>query len=205
MIFRLAIISLLIACLISGCASFVTERVPFGTRMTVDVSFSSSINFSQNKYYFVISSDPDYQIPLPPDYEFIEPGIPPMDPQIDYLQFYETWSGYVVLDSGILYLVSGPFTSTAESYGRIQVGGPLEVTNGFNFQFILDEVYGSELPDTIHFDLITVDSTRFVQDHLTTPNKSIIRYDGMIVTGSDESYPDIDPSLDILGWSVSIQ
>jgi hypothetical protein len=179
------LIFVLTAVLISGCSRVVTERVPFGSSIIADVNFSSDINFTINKYFMVISSASDYQIPVPPDYEFIEPGLPPADPQIDYFQYYGTWS--------------------TESYERVQIGGPVGVEDKLTFEFRIDQIFDSPLPDTIHFDFVSVDPTNFLQDHLTTPGNSIIRFDGMIVTGSDEGNSEIDPSLDILDWSITIQ
>jgi hypothetical protein len=199
------LIFVLTAVLISGCSRVVTERVPFGSSIIADVNFSSDINFTINKYFMVISSASDYQIPVPPDYEFIEPGLPPADPQIDYFQYYGTWSGYCIVDGGIIYLVRGPFASSTESYERVQIGGPVGVEDKLTFEFRIDQIFDSPLPDTIHFDFVSVDPTNFLQDHLTTPGNSIIRFDGMIVTGSDEGNSEIDPSLDILDWSITIQ
>lgn len=199
------IVFLFVILVLSGCARTVTERVPFGSRMVANVNFSSRINFSENKYYMVISSNSDYQLPFPPDYEFIEPGIPPLDPQIDYFQFYSTWSGYVVVDGGIIYLVDGPFASSTETYSRVQVGGPVELENNLSFQFRLEQIFGSELPDVVYFDFVSVDSWNALMDHLASSSNAIIRYDGMIVSGSDEGDAEIDPSLDILDWSVLIQ
>lgn len=191
--------------LIAGCAKTVTERVPFGSTMTVSVNFAGNIDFVNSKYYMVIASRSDYQLPLPsPMYEFIEPGIPPADPQVDYYQYYSTWSGYVVVDAGMIYLVPGPFTSSGESYQRIQVGGPVPVGRNQDFHFRLDQLFGDDPPDTIYFDFVSVPATHYIADHLERSGV-ILQYQGMIASGSGEGGPSGDPSLDILDWTVTIQ
>jgi len=197
-------IIIMLCCFSCGCARSVVERVPSGERVVASINFASNLNFAKNKYYMMISSSPAYQLPFYP-YEFIEPGYPPVDPQIDYYKFYSTWSGYVVVDGGMVYLIPGPFTSTTESYQRIQIGGPLGLGRNMSFQFRLEQIFGASLPDVVYFDFISVDESRFLKDHLFPPSKSIMKYEGMIVSGSDEGSSDIDPSLDILDWSVSIQ
>ena len=191
--------------LAGGCAKTMTERVPFGSTVSVSVDFASNIDFSGSKYYFVVASGSDYQIPLPsPKYEFVEPGIPPTDPQVDYFQYYDTWSGYVVVDAGMIYLVPGPFTSSGESYQRIPVGGPIPVGRNISFHFSVDQLFGSSPPDTLYFDIVSVASTHYIADHLDRSGV-ILKYEGMIASGSDEGGSCTNPSLDILDWTVSIQ
>jgi len=199
-------IILLFICVLAlnGCSKTVTERVPIGARLVASINFASNIDYANNKYYMVIANNPNYQLPFSP-YEFIEPGIPPKDPQVDYFKFYSTWSAYVIVDAGVAYLVPGPFISSTETYSRIQISSPLPIGGNVSFQFRLDQVFGDTPPDVIYFDFMTVDQSRLLMDHLTPPSKSIMKYDGMIVSGSDEGTSSIDLSLDILDWSVSIQ
>jgi len=205
MLKKTLVLILLFAVSLSGCSRTVTERVPRGEDVSVYFNFAGALDFVDNKYFMIISSDPNFQVPAPPDYEFVEPGVPPFDPQVDYYEFYKTWSGYVVVDNGIVYLVDGPFNSSAETYSRVQVGGPLPDGTRVNFQFRMDQIFGSDPPDTIYFDFLSVDPGHILMDQVAPPVKSIARYNGMIVTGSDEGSSEIDPTFDILDWSVSIE
>ncbi len=194
-----------LAVFLSGCAKTMTERIPSGSRIVVSVNFGSNLKYSDNKYYMVISSRDEYLLPQYP-YEFLEPGDHSENPGIDYFDFYKTWAGYVVVNHGMVYLVAGPFVSTTETYTPVQVGGPLSDGRNINFQFSLEALFGPVLPDVIYFDLVSTDSGKILRDHLTPPSKSIMSLDGMIVSGSDEADPEpVDPSLNILDWSISIQ
>jgi hypothetical protein len=195
----------LVLALSSGCAKTVTERIPIAATMTVSVNFAGNLDFVNNKYFMVIGNNSDYQMPLSYPYEFIEPVLDtPLDQQVDYFQYYSTWAGYVTTDSGIIFLVPGPFESTTEANARIQVGEAVGEQTRLSFNFRLDQVFGDSPPDTIYFDFVSVDKTRYLKDHLHVTG-AILKYEGMIASGSDEGSSDIDPSLDILDWAVSVQ
>ncbi len=205
-----AIVPLLLfaAIAIGGCAHNVTEKVPFGSSMVVDMNLAAPLDFVHNKYFMVLGVDSNFQIPMPPDYEFVEPGLPVMNTEINYFDFYSTWAGYVVVDGGVVYLYPGPFPASAEGFVRptpIQIGQISAGSSRMKFDFIIEQVYGASPPDTISFDFVSVDLTKYLADHLTPPNRSILRYSGMLVTGSDEAESGVDPSLNFLNWSVLIQ
>lgn len=200
------VILLLLFTVLIGCARTVTERVSFGSEITFDINFRGEMDIGNNKYFIVISTDEAYQIPFTP-YEFIEPGIPPTNPStIDELyQYYGTWSGYILVDAGIIYLVSGPFISTTEAYAHTQIGTVTEISEKLAFSFSVDKLFPGSLPSSIYFDFVTVDASKFLKDHLTPPSEYISIYQNVIVTGSDEQDLSIDQSLDILDWVVTIQ
>jgi hypothetical protein len=200
--------SLLILSLVCGCAHNVTEKVPFGSRMIVDVNFGGALDLLNNKYFMVLGQDSDYQLPMPPDYEFVEPGLPVKNTQINYFDFYSTWAGYVVVDGGIVYLYKGPFPASAEGYVRpqpVQIGQIGPGSSKIEFNFIIEQVFGPDPPNTISFDFVSAGHLKYLVDHLTPPSRSILRYSSMLVTGSDEGETGIDPSLNILNWSVMVQ
>ncbi|MBU0687246.1 MAG: hypothetical protein KKB81_05285 [Candidatus Margulisbacteria bacterium] len=208
----LILIIIIAAVTLFGCARTVTNVITYGNSMSVIVTFRGNIDFFDNSYFMVISSQEAFQIPYDPyePYEFIEPGLPPTDPTLDYYQFYRTWDGYVILDSsgsGLIWLVRGPFNSTAESYAdytRVQIG---EVTTGsdqWTFDFDLSQLYGTNVPVNIYFDFVSVsESTSRLQDHLDS-NGQIQSYTDSTASDSNSPDTDIDASLDITRYSVTI-
>ncbi|MCX5726178.1 MAG: hypothetical protein NT030_03165 [Candidatus Saganbacteria bacterium] len=200
------VIGICLVIFISGCGRTVTEKIPFGDQITFNLNFRGDIDLAGNKYFIVISSQEAFQIPFLP-YEFIEPGIPPADPStiLELYKYYGTWGGYTVVDSGTIYLVKGPFISSGESYARSQVGGITEVNKKLTVSFSLERLFPGSPPPVIYFDFVSVDTSRFLKDHLSPPSQYISAYKNMIVTGSDEADFRIDKSLDILDWVVTIQ
>lgn len=196
-----------------GCARTVTSVITYGDEMSVEVSFTDTMNMTSNYYYMVISSQEAFQIPYDPYdplVEFIEPGLPPSEPGVDYYEYYQTWDGYVILDntgSGVVWLVNGPFTSSAESYAdytRTQIGEITQLSDKWTFNFDLSQLYGSAVPTTIYFDFITVASaTKIVQDHLGA-NAYITSYADSTSDGSDDTTVDVDASQDIISYSVVV-
>jgi hypothetical protein len=197
-----------------GCSRTVTEVVTYGNEMTVTVTFRGNLDLPNSDYFMILSSQEAYQIPYDPtqpQMEFIEPGIAPTDPAMDYYPYYRTWDGYVIMDnssSGVIWLVKGPFNSSAESYAsysRVQIGTFSSSSSQWTFHFTLSTLYGSaELPSNIHFDVVSVSTaTNRLQDHLTS-GLYIKSYRYSTASGVDAENTDIAASHDILSYSLQI-
>jgi len=213
---RLFVISLFIFCLIlTGCSRTVTVIPSFGTQMTVTATFRGNIDLSNNRYFMVISTNESYSFPmLPPEGgsldEFLEPGDSPVvGDKADYFtKYYSTWHSYIILDSLGYYLVRGPFAIT-NTITRELISSTIPQTNYLNFTIRLDRIFGASLPDNIYFDVISVDypagAQKYLKDHIAPPGRSISSVSGSILSQNDEVKDDINESLDIISWSVSIE
>ncbi|MFA4858509.1 MAG: hypothetical protein WC901_07090 [Candidatus Margulisiibacteriota bacterium] len=206
-------VSVLAICLF-GCSRTVTEVITYGNEMTVTVTFRGAVDQPNSDYFMILSSQEAFQIPYDPtqpQMEFIEPGIPPTDPAMDYYPYYRTWDGYVILDhsgSGVIWLVKGPFNSSAETYAsyfRVQIGTFTGTSNQWSFHFTLSTLYGSaELPSNIYFDIASVGTaTNRLQDHLTS-GIYIKSYRYSTAIGSDAENSDIPASQDILSYDAQV-
>lgn len=201
--------------LASGCAQTVTQLVTFGDQMSVEVTLKGTMEVNANRYFLVVSSNPVYKVPLPPPDiiadapEFIEPGMVPTtgSPEAYYTNFYSTWSGYIVLDSGGYSLVKGPFVIN-QTPTREVLSGMGEISAKISFSFSLDRIFAA-VPDQIYFDFISVawpdGQARIPSDHLLTTNNYISKAVGSIVTVVDGEDSGVDGSLDIISCRVEIQ
>ena len=195
-----------------GCARSVTEVITYGNELTVAANFRGTLDYANNTYYLILSTREAFTIPYQPysPYEFIEPGLPPSDPSMDFYEHYRTWDGYVILgSSGIIWLVKGPFTSSAECVYRanqVQVG-EYQVTsdNQWTFHFRVDQLYSTaETPTTIYFDLVAVDnSTKHLLDHLETIGY-INTYRDSTTSGTNGENSGISAAADIRSYSAVV-
>ncbi len=183
--------------------------------MTVDVTFRGTIDISKNRYFMIISTKESYSFPiLPPEGpsldEFLEPGDPPVIGDLaDYFnKYYSTWHSYIVLDNLGYFLVRGPFSMTSP-ITRESIAILLTVTNNIHFTVRLDRIFPASVPDTIYFDIISADypanAQKYLKDHIAPPDRGISKTSGSVLYQSDEIKNDIDPSLDIISWSVKIE
>jgi hypothetical protein len=201
--------------LLSGCAQTVTQIVTFGDQMAVEVTLKGTMEVNANRYFLVVSSNPNYKVPLPPPDlitdapEFIEPGMTPTtgSPEAYYTNFYSTWSGYIVLDSGGYSLVKGPFVIN-QTPTREVLSGLGEMGAKINFSFRLERIFAT-VPDQIYFDFISVawpdGQAKIPSDHLPSTNNYISKAVGSIVTVVDGEDSGLDAGLDILNCKVEIQ
>ena len=204
----------LLLVLAGGCAETVTPVTSFGSQLVVEVTLRGPVDVTANRYFLVLSSNPSFRVPLPPPDnnfdEFLEPGTIPQQGSLTdyYTNYYSTWAGYVELDPAGYNLVAGPFVQ-----GQLTTREPVsilpEVSSKIRFNFRLDRIFGSTIPDPIYFDLVSVGwpagSAKFAGDHLTTTNAYISNLPGSIQTIPDESNPALNAALDILNCSVTIQ
>jgi hypothetical protein len=209
-------VGLLAGCclLMSGCAKTVTTIFSFGEQMTVEVTLRGDVDISANRYFLVLASSSDLSIPLPPpdnlDYEFIEPGTDPVQGGVAdyYSEYYDTWSGYIVLDPGGYYLVKGPFVQS-QLPTREALSNLGEVNTKISFSFRLERIFGGTVPDPIYFDFVSVDwpdgQARLSADRLSSTNAYISNVAGSILSVDDGQDPELDPALDIIKCDVEIQ
>lgn len=208
---------LVVSCLfLVGCAKTVTQVVTYGTQMTVEVTLRGTMEVDANRYFMVLADNPSFKIPLPPPDnpkkdEFIEPGTQPFlggDIADYYINYYSTWSGYVVVDPGGFSSVKGPFVQT-QAITRELFASLGEINTKIRFTFSLDRIFGATIPDTIYFDFVSVNwptgAQKLSADHLFYTNAYISKVSGSTVTVTDGEYEVIDPALNILSCVVTIQ
>jgi hypothetical protein len=203
-----------------GCAKTVTN-VNFGSTMTVTVTLRDNADVTKNRYFMVLGSNSTFSTPRPPaqdggDYEFLEPDITPFTtnhPTAEYFaKFFNTWDGYIVLDSTQNFsLVHGPFVE-----GAIVNRTPLTpaFTGGktLSFNFQLNQIYTSVagVPANAYFNVIAVawppqgTAARIAWDDLTT-NTYISTISGSTQTVNNTFTALVDASLDIQSVVVTVQ
>ncbi|MDD5382965.1 MAG: hypothetical protein PHH60_04855 [Candidatus Margulisbacteria bacterium] len=211
----LMIVSWLLVITIGGCARNVTPIVSAGDQIVVEVTLRGNIDVSANRYFLVLSADPNYKIPLPPPYqlddapELIEPGTTPLigSAEAYYTNFYSTWSGYVLADPIGYTLVKGPFT-IGQSPTREVLSTLGNISTKVSFSFRLGRLFAT-VPDQIYFDIIALPwangLAKIPADHLPTSSNYILKYSGSYVVVDDTEDSSLDPSIDILKCRVDIQ
>ncbi len=213
-LFRISILVFSILFLV-GCSRTVTPLVVYGDQMLVEVTLRGTMDPNNNRYFMVISSDPNYKEPLPPPDqldaapEFIEPGSTPQtgSEAAYYNNFFNTWSGYVFVDPLGYNLVKGPFvinqTPTREVLSTFTA-----ISNKLNFSFRLDQLF-TTAPDEIYFDIVSVPwpdgAEKVPADHLPSLDNTISRISGSITQVDDDQNLSLDPALDIINCRVEIQ
>lgn len=214
-IFCLGLTACLVVILASGCARTVTPVVTYGDQMVVEVTLRGSIDVQSNRYFLVLSSNPDYKVPLPPPDqiedlpEFIEPGMIPTTGSQEgyYSNFYSTWAGYAVVDENGISLAKGPF-SAGVSPTREAIANLVEGTNKVNFSFRLGRIFDT-IPDKVYFDFVVVPwpdgDAKIPADHLPSTNNYIMKIAGSFVSFDDLTDSSLGAALDILGCKVEIQ
>jgi hypothetical protein len=211
----LFLVSWLLVILVSGCAKTVTVIGAPGEEMVVEVTLRGSLDADDNRYFLVLSSNPNYRVPLPPPDlideapELIEPGTEPLIGSMEayYTNFYSAWSGYVILDPSGYSLVKGPFVLN-QAATREVLSTLGEISTRISFSFRLERVF-STLPNQIYFDFITVSwpdgQQKIPSDHLPSTNNYISKVSGSIEEVDDQADGGLPAGLDILGCKVEIQ
>ncbi|MBU1026577.1 MAG: hypothetical protein KKA31_02485 [Candidatus Margulisbacteria bacterium] len=199
----------------SGCAKTVTQLVTYGDEMVVEVTLRGNVDIGANRYFLIVSSDPAYKVPLPaPDYledapELIEPGDTPSIGSVEayYTNFYNTWSGYVILDPSGFTMVKGPFV-VGTTPTREVLSSLTEISSILTFSFRLGRMFAT-VPDQVYFDFVTVPwpdgNIKIPTDHLPSSNNYILKISGSLVTIDDETDLDLEASEDIVNCRVEIQ
>lgn len=199
----------------TGCSRTVTPIVTYGEQMIVEVTLRGNVDTSANCYFMVFGSDQNYKIPLPwPNQidaapEMLEPGTVPLVGSIEayYSNFYNSWSGYVLLEPAGYTLVKGPFVLNQVSTREFL--SPLgAVSSKLNFEFRLGRLF-TTIPDKIYFDVVSVPWTgggaRIPKDHLPSTNNYISKVTGSIIEVPEFEETSVEASLDILKVRVEIQ
>ncbi|MFA4967766.1 MAG: hypothetical protein WC624_06070 [Candidatus Margulisiibacteriota bacterium] len=205
----------LLAVFMGGCSKTITTIPTYGSQMIVEAVFQGNIDTAKTRYFLIISTQESYSFPiLPPEGtsldEFLEPGDSPVVGNIaDYFtKYYSTWSSYIALDSLGYHFVSGPFSATTP-ITKETLGAVVVQSNYIYFTVSLNRLFGSSVPDNIYFDIISADypsnGQKYLKDHIAPPSRSISKIAGSILEKTDEAKPDIDPSQDIISWSVKIE
>lgn len=208
------ILILVLLLLTIGCAKTVTTKPTFGTEMLVTVNLRGNADTVNNRYFMVLSTNEAFTVPLPPpnnmDYEFLSVGDLPQSGSQEtyYTNYYSTWSGYIEMNNNGYYLTKGPFTYGTASTAEI-LSDQKSSTSTISFSFRLEQIFGTAIPNTIYFDIITVEyplsGFKRTKDLLYPPNRSIQKYSGADTSISDSSDASLDADLDITGCRVIIQ
>jgi hypothetical protein len=211
MVYVLVTLGILLA---AGCARTVTQIVSYGETMVVQVTLQGTMEAVSNRYFMILASSESYKIPLPPPdnivYEFIEPGSVPQQGAIaDYFtNYYSTWSGYTIIEPAGYFIVKGPFTQS-QSISREVLSSLGEASTVITYNFRLDRIFGANIPDNIYFDFVTVAwpaaAQKFAKDHLTSTNAYISKVVGSTITINDDENDVIDPALNIIKCTVTMQ
>jgi hypothetical protein len=198
----------------AGCAKTVTNPYAYDPQLVVTATLRGVMDTDQNRYFMVLSSDPYYNIPLPPPdniaFEFIEPGMTPLQGSLEayYTNFYSTWSGYLAVDPAGYFTVMGPFV-LGQAITREVLAGPGDASSKIVFTFPLSRIFAGTVPDNIYFDFVTVNwptgSQKLAADHLTSTNASISKIPGSLQIVQDEANLSLTPALDILSCEVSVE
>ncbi|HVN67927.1 MAG TPA: hypothetical protein VMT55_06105 [Candidatus Sulfotelmatobacter sp.] len=201
-----------------GCARTVTQVVTYGDQMVVEVTLRGTMDVYANSYFLVIGTGEAFKVPLPPPanpgYEFLEPGTTPLSQtptMADYFtNYYYSWAGYVIVDTGGYNLVDGPFViNQTQPNSRESLASLGTISNKIKFNFRLSQIYGSNIPDTIYFDFVTVKwpagAMKTAADHLNSTNAYISKTAGSSLTVIDEEDQTVDAALDIEDCKVTIQ
>jgi hypothetical protein len=201
---------------ITGCAKTVTQIVSYGEEIAVEVDLRGDFDASTNRYFLVLSSDPNYKVPLPqPDIiedapEFIEPDMTPEIGSIEayFTNFYSTWSGYLILDPGGYTVVPGPY-AVNQTLTRETVAPLVNISSTISFRFQLERIFGANIPDQIYFDFVAVPwpngLEKIPKDHLPSSNNAISKITGSIEEVIDQQDSQLDADLDILKCRIEIQ
>lgn len=198
-----------------GCARTVTQIVPYGKQMTVEVTLRGTWEVESSRYYLVLSNSSDLRVPLPPPQqlpeapEFIEPGMTPQlgSTEAYYRNFFSSWAGYVVMENGGFFAAKGPFIQ-GQVVSREVFANLKEASNKITFTLDLSQIFDT-LPDTIYFDFVTVDwpdsGPKIPQDHLTSTNAYISTLSGSSQSVDDPEEEGVSAPLNILNCRVVIQ
>jgi hypothetical protein len=183
--------------------------------MVVEADFRGNLDLTHNRYFMIISTQESYAFPiLPPEGtsldEFLEPGDSPVVGSLaDYFsKYYSTWYAYIVLDNTGYHLARGPFSVTTPVTREV-MGYFYTQPNTLYFTIRLNQIFGATVPDNIYFDIISVDypsnGQKYLKDHVAPPSRSISKIAGSLLSKSDPADSNIDPSLDIISWTVKIE
>lgn len=210
------IFMIILGLVMSGCAKTVTQIVTFGEEMAVEVDLRGTFNADANRYFLILSADPSYQVPLPPpdmledSPELIEPDMTPEigSPETYYTEFFNTWSGYIIIEPSGYVAVPGPFALN-QALTREVIAPLINITSKISFSFQLERIFGANIPDQIYFDFVTVPwpngQEKIPQDHLPSSNNSISKISGSIQQVADQQDPALSADLDIINCRMEIQ
>ncbi|OGC07284.1 hypothetical protein A2526_04875 [candidate division WOR-1 bacterium RIFOXYD2_FULL_36_8] len=186
-----------------------------GNELYVEINLEGTANVSNNRYFVIFSTMESYQIPLPPPDsidEFLEPGNDPQPglttKESYYTKYYSTWNAYVVIDSFGYNFVKGPFVFGTESTREI-ISTLGSLTNKLAFKVNLEKIFGTNIPNNVYFDIVSVDyptnSEKILKDRISPPVYDFATISGTVVTQSDIDDPKITTSLDIKTWMVRLE
>ncbi len=210
---RLLIISLVLGLLlVSGCSRTITILPSVGDRIKVEITFRGNVDTAVNKYYILFGSSSPNK-PYPGTY-FFGPGesydTSKMNISTDLNYYYTTyfsgWSDHLLLSQNNYWLTNGPFTSSAlhSSYVPVLLDTRSGTSNKISLTFYLSRL--SSVPAELYFNFVSVDRNGYLRDYLHATDNRISTTLGSETGVTDEiSDPGIDPGLDILSWSITVQ
>jgi len=206
---------------IGGCARTVTQLPAVGGQLSLEIKFRGDVDTVNNRYYIVfgpssiLSSSKNYYFFAPGDgYDLNKTDVLYASTEVSYYydNYFYSWMDFIILKNNKYDISSGPYVSAAshEAYAaartiltyRAEPSGA-DAKKKMVLNFYLSRL-SVPLPDPLSFTFICVDSNGVIRDLLMEAN-SISLTSGATVNKTEISDTSIDPSLDIISWSMTIQ
>ena len=220
--FTCLLLSLII---LTSCAKTVTLKEEAGTEITFQITFESSPNFNQNKYYiifntatFLLNTNLDNNYFFIPGETFLKS---PLDiasggEGLDYFysNYFYSWGGILTLKENDITLTSGPFANelTSGSEEHFNYSSDLLTISNYNVE---NNVISFTLPlsdinvdDTIlYFSIVTAEGLAInnTQDLVSTIQFVELISNSPPTTGYNTSIFNPDDSAKIVSWTVTVQ
>jgi len=205
---------------IGGCARTVTQLPAVGGQLSVEIKFRGDVDTVNNKYYIVFApssplrSSKNYYFFAPGDgYDLNKTDVLYASTEVSYYynNYFYSWMDFIILKDMQYFISNGPYVSAAshEAYAaarghlayRVEPSGA-DAKKKINLDFYLSRL-SVPLPEPLYFTFICVDPNGVIRDLLLETN-SIPLTSGATVSNTEISDLLIDPSLDIISWSVTV-
>ncbi|MFH0887331.1 MAG: hypothetical protein V1843_04110 [bacterium] len=204
-IFRI-MVPVLFLILLSSCTNTVVVKPTPGNQLTIAYNLAGEL-YSSYRYVIILNTNGD-TIQAPSMNNGNIPFKLPSDTisapydRATYDTYFNTWTDYIVLESGQFKLYSGPMSGIDQNSTPDQIWiGPAvgsRISCSINTGFL-----GNSAPSVIGFKIVATTQSGDPLDEIRA-SENIINQVDQSKTGSDpiEGY---DPSLEIGAWSALIQ
>ncbi len=216
---RVLIVLMLFASIFAGCAKNVTVLPNIGNQLNIEITFRGDVNSTANKYYLIFGSlSPN--VPYKGMYGFAPGESYDLDKlnaissnlTLYYTNYFSSWNDFVLLNNDVFYLTKGPFVvanhaSFTSSYLNARIlPSPHDALSDKKIALSFSFYRLSVLPSDLYFNFVAVDPSGIVSDYLrSSDNKINVNYGTSIPERLEPSDSSVNPSLDIISWSMSVQ
>jgi len=205
---------------VGGCARTVTQLPAVGGQLSIEIKFRGDVDTVNNKYYIVfgpsspLRSSKNYYFFAPGDgYDMNKTDVLYASTEVSYYydNYFYSWADFIILKNNQYDISNGPYVSytsheayaAARSYLAYRVEpSTADAKKKINLDFYLSRL-SVPLPEPLYFTFICIDSNGVIRDLLLETN-SMPLTSGTTVSNTEISDPLIDPSLDIISWSVTV-